>query len=277
MQLPWYSVPEGRTAFPSRATPRRRRRRNLRAPNVAVALPTREVTEESAEEEKVAALAQPVTIAPAAEEAESEASTIAAPSEPETPATSQAPSESDFTNVSTPATPAQATPMSPKPISTHAQQHTRRDTRSAIAIPSIPGLAKAKIASPPSTAQRDAPALIEEETKPQGQEEPAKLGEEQASAEQTTPKTPLPKPKPKSWADLVRRDTEAPSPSLAISNGKTAANGIQLPKTAPLAEALRQYNVNSDLQHNFLEPRGLVNTGNMCYMNSVRDDYLQDD
>lgn len=84
--------------------------------------------------------------------------------------------------------------------------------------------------------------------------------------EQTKPTTP-PKPAPpKSWADLVR-SKQAANASSAKVNG-TATNGV--PKSASLTDALRQYDVQNDVDHSFLEPRGLVNTGNMCYMNSVR-------
>lgn len=256
IQLPWYSVPEGRTAFPARATPRRRRRRNLRAPNDAVALPKRESTEEQKSP------VQPDSQAPSAEDAASEASTIAAPSEPETPATSQAPSESDFTNVSTPATPAHAPSSSPKPTPTQ-QPHTRRDTRNAIAVPNISGLPKHKEASPTVTTNA--------ETSVKGGEEGTSKSETQAatSAEEGTPKTPPPKPAPKSWADLVRRNAKTQT-AVTPTNGEVVANGgIQLPKSASLADALKQYNVQNTTDINYLEPRGLVNTGNMCYMNSV--------
>ena len=53
------------------------------------------------------------------------------------------------------------------------------------------------------------------------------------------------------------------------TNGAVVSNGTQPPRAASLAEALRQYNVEGETPLSFLEPRGLVNTGNMCYMNSV--------
>ncbi|XP_044717095.1 ubiquitin carboxyl-terminal hydrolase domain-containing protein [Hirsutella rhossiliensis] len=54
-------------------------------------------------------------------------------------------------------------------------------------------------------------------------------------------------------------NTTAAAPSSAFS--KTNANS--------LAEAIREYQVGSVDKISFLEPRGLINTGNMCYMNSV--------
>lgn len=260
-KLPWYSVPEGRAAFPARANQRRRRRRNIRAQNDAVALPALE----SAEEE-VAATADSQN-----EEPSSEASTIAAPSEQETPATSQAPSESDFTTASTPATPAQAPASSPKPTPTQ-QTHIRRDTRTAIAVPSIPGLyrPKWKEATSPAPAGKDIAEKQQQVTANAAEQQQSATEESAAPASDGTLKTPPPKPAPapKSWADLVKRNTKTQAPA-AKGNGEVTANGFQLPKNASFADALKQYRVQNGGSLDFLEPRGLVNTGNMCYMNSV--------
>ena len=202
-------------------------------------------------------------------EQQSEASTIAAPSEPETPATSQAPSESDYTNVSTPATPAPAPVPSPKPTPTQQAPHARRDTRTAIAIPSIPGLAKPKGVSPPSTSHKEVQSQAGEEITPKTEEQITSAEEKTAPVEETV-KTPEAKPAPKSWADLVKRNApKAAAHTPGLQKSEVMTNGIPLPKSAPLADALRQYSVNSGALLNFLEPRGLVNTGNMCYMNSV--------
>lgn len=47
-------------------------------------------------------------------------------------------------------------------------------------------------------------------------------------------------------------------------------NGFQQPKPGSLLEVLRSYDTElGSSRVAFLEPRGLVNTGNMCYMNSV--------
>ncbi|KAF7186610.1 putative ubiquitin carboxyl-terminal hydrolase 3 [Pseudocercospora fuligena] len=268
--LPWYSVPESRTAFPTRATPRRRRRRNIRPQNDSVALPALESSEDKAPAQKDEASAQADSQTLSNEGPASEASTIAAPSEPETPATSQAPSESEFTTASTPATPAQAPTASPKPTPTQ-QAHTRRDTRTAIAVPSIPGLSKPKEAAPPTTSSKDVSEKAAEDTTPKAEAQQATSGnEEAASAAEEDPKTPPPKPAPapKSWADLVKRNTKTQAPAAKV-NGEVITNGFQLPKTASLAEALKQYRVQGGGALNFLEPRGLVNTGNMCYMNSI--------
>jgi len=254
-KLPWYSIPEGETAFPHRDMARKRRRQNLRKTTEGVALPSREDNVESTHEREQAVAA--------ADDILSENSTIAAPSEPETPATSQAPSESEFSHVSTPATPAQATMESPiKATPTQPQTHVRRDTRTAIAVPIIASLPKPK-ASPPVA---DKPhALPQKEVVVALTQEAAQTEENTQTEDPAGSKTPPPKQTPKSWADLVRANA-TPAPA---TNGAILTNGAALPKNASLSEALRQYRVNSDTKLSFLEPRGLVNTGNMCYMNSV--------
>ena len=81
------------------------------------------------------------------------------------------------------------------------------------------------------------------------------------------------KPAPKSWADLVRSKVPPPTAESRLGDNvpSTHTNGAGK-KPASLAEALSSYNVKGmkdSSKISFLEPRGLVNTGNMCYMNSV--------
>ena len=103
--------------------------------------------------------------------------------------------------------------------------------------------------------------------------------ESEASAKSIeTVDSPLAKAAPKSWADLVRtvgqntpvRTTQAATDSTAQTNGFATT------KAGSLADALSSYSVkenNENAKLAFLEPRGLVNTGNMCYMNSVSPTY----
>lgn len=250
--LPWYSVPGA--DFPPRARRRRRRRQNLQEAD-AVFIPPRVTAEEDIHEQTP-------------EEVASETSTIAAPSEPETPATSQATSESDFSPVSTPVTPAQVAVSSPKATPTQPQ-HARKDTRTAIAVPNIPSFQKPK-PSPPAADKPEAKSPQAEEATPAPEEQKSVAAEENEAAEETpSPVSPPPKPAPKSWADLVRRNIATTS-STGLQNGGVMTNGPGLPKSASLADALKQYSTQIDARLSFLEPRGLVNTGNMCYMNSVR-------
>jgi ubiquitin carboxyl-terminal hydrolase 10 len=257
-KLPWFSADGGVATFPKRATDRRRTRPNLDdidTVTLPAMLPARDAVEEEVSDEQLDAPT-------------SEVSTIAAPSEQETPATSQAPSESDYTQPSPP-TPAQATVTSPKVTPKQSQgQHARRDTRTAIAVPNIPGLARARPS--PTSAER-----LQESATPRSEKSAAATTDEQKSekaetgsavSEEAAPILP-PKDPPKSWADLVRRNV--PAAASGVPNGGAVVNGAALPKSASLADALKQYGVQTDARLSFLEPRGLVNTGNMCYMNSV--------
>ena len=93
------------------------------------------------------------------------------------------------------------------------------------------------------------------------------------SAEATS--SPPIKVAPKSWADLVRTMGQNNTATTPIVTNDSAAqtNAYVAPKTGSLADALSSYSVkdnNENAKIAFLEPRGLVNTGNMCYMNSVR-------
>ncbi|KAI9656985.1 MAG: Ubiquitin carboxyl-terminal hydrolase 10 [Alyxoria varia] len=76
---------------------------------------------------------------------------------------------------------------------------------------------------------------------------------------------------PKSWAELLR--SKGPpsngAPTVATTSAALNSGAIQAPKNRSLSEALRGYDVEITGKVSFLEPRGLVNTGNMCYMNSI--------
>jgi ubiquitin carboxyl-terminal hydrolase 10 len=265
LQLPWYSPDASPSAFPPRANARRKRQ-NLTKSNDTVALPSlSNASNEVQQSEASPELATSVN----AEEPVSEASTVAATSARETPATSQAPSESDFPQVSTPTTPAPATAAtsSPKTPNASAQQHTRKDTRTAIAVPNVGALPKAKAITPSTEKQTQQPSAVSGDAA-LAQAETAAVDGTAEPAPAEAPRSP-PKPvAPKSWADLVRTK-EAKTASAAQANGAKIQNSAQsVPKSAPLAEALRQHTVTDDIL-SFLEPRGLVNPGNMCYMNSV--------
>ena len=87
--------------------------------------------------------------------------------------------------------------------------------------------------------------------------------------------TSLPKTTPpKSWADLVRTKGTSNSSAKGQVVGESAphTNGHAPAKARSLADALSSYTVTDSRESAkiaFLEPRGLVNTGNMCYMNAV--------
>ncbi|RMZ92203.1 hypothetical protein DV736_g582, partial [Chaetothyriales sp. CBS 134916] len=90
----------------------------------------------------------------------------------------------------------------------------------------------------------------------------------QDPVEAPIPAAALP-PKPTSWANLFRPPPAAASTTapLTVSN----VNGVATARGETLTEVLNDMHVPNDGPRRlcFLQPRGLVNTGNMCYMNSV--------
>jgi ubiquitin carboxyl-terminal hydrolase 10 len=265
--VPWLSVPE--SLFPSRAPHRRRKGRPLPSSALSVELPAKEIqrTEtlpsdhvESQSEAKLAGVPAPP------------------PSEPQTPITSHAPSEADSTH---PTTPSSATP--PQPIlrtSTQPQPHAKSAHPTAPLVPVVPIL-------PPSP---HTPRHLPRESgrpiplTPKSSATPSACGDSVTEASQDgvagltagpsaphgtdEPATSVSPPRvvPKSWADLVRSKA---NPRSAPS---TEAAGLTISKNESLVDVLN--NLGPDVNQYgekiaFLEPRGLVNTGNMCYMNSV--------
>ena len=89
--------------------------------------------------------------------------------------------------------------------------------------------------------------------------------------------SPSIKAPPKSWADLVRTMGPPPThgdPQLNQLGSQSTAqiSGLAPARAGSLADTLSSYRVkenNNNTKSVFLEPRGLINTGNMCYMNSV--------
>lgn len=80
-----------------------------------------------------------------------------------------------------------------------------------------------------------------------------------------------PKAAPKSWADLVRRNTVISAQHTNPLTSKTSSS-VVFTKSPSFVDVLASFNVASDdsaAKIAFLKPRGLVNTSNMCYMNSV--------
>ena len=210
------------------------------------------------------AVALPSRNAPSASEptadTQSEVSTVAAPSQlpsaQETPATSQAPSEADVNT----ATPSAAVEVS-KPATPQSQ--AKKDTRPAVPIvPAVPAARPKTEAAPAAISgdEQSAPAADSATSQPEGNAEP----------QPAEPVTPAPKAAPKSWADLMRsKNSAAAAASAAAVNGASPTNGATPSRASTLAGALKQFNVDDNDKIAFLEPRGLVNTGNMCYMNSV--------
>jgi len=197
--------------------------------------------------------------------------------------TSYAPLESGSTQPTTP-----SSPVTPAPSRQQPTRTTKTINRASIAIiPVVPAIPNIPLASrPPNRASVSAASdakrteqrsLSNADHLTNAVETPGLADVEDASttSEPTATSTSPPaKAAPKSWADLVKTMAQATviSATKAPDNAYTQANGFGNSKNGSLADALSSFSVNDgseDSRISFLEPRGLVNTGNMCYMNSV--------
>lgn len=164
------------------------------------------------------------------------------------------------------------------------------------ALPVVPALPKATVKSnkPASLAtepsnKADAKANVPPEASAVAAAPSTEATANDSEAKEAGTQQPVPAPapapvkqKPTSWAALLQaRNTAVSSPqgaAQADSNG-TAAGGADASPNGPsnfarptkssLGEALQAYRVGKPEKISFLEPRGLINNGNMCYMNSV--------
>lgn len=156
-----------------------------------------------------------------------------------------------------------------------------------VALPAIPALPKHL--PKPSQAERPAVATVKEAADAgQSERERTELNAVDAAADSQNENAleeakPAPRVAPSSWANLfAKRAAAANVPSSNGSstdktgvNGNEGSSGTRESQSSPksnadhVAEAIRAYQVGSLDKVSFIEPRGLINTGNMCYMNSV--------
>ncbi|KAI9788765.1 MAG: hypothetical protein M1816_006546 [Peltula sp. TS41687] len=267
LELPWYSTPN--EPFP----PKARRRRKPRAPQHA-----------SSPLELPQARAF-TTQATDGSQSVSHPTTTLASSETETPSTSQPPSEIDSTHPTTPSSvlPVQSAPK--PPTSGHITQPSRPIVPAIPLTPAIPFFPPSapnlsRVRSGTSTSTVSKSESTQTQTTPT---QPAKPDNQTPSVDSNIPPaSPEAKPDdppatvkapPKSWAELVRSGVPKGKvgTSAASINGASHVNGVGNGSPGSLADALTTFSVEHELatgRVSFLEPRGLVNTGNMCYMNS---------
>jgi ubiquitin carboxyl-terminal hydrolase 10 len=187
-----------------------------------------------------------------------------------TPIASDAPSEDTSTQPTTPAS------SVPTPSAKSQQTPTQPKARpvSGTVIPALPQSPIAvrrghrdSVVSTQSKASEE-PVSASQTTEPTTAE-----GDDAASSGETAsaPAPAAPKPKPSSWASLLR-PAQSASAAPSVVSGSSSVNGGLTGRGEALADALNNMNVSSDVptKISFIQPRGLVNTGNMCYMNSVR-------
>lgn len=195
----------------------------------------------------------------------------------ETPSTQDQPSEPAVS--SAPTTPSSAQP----PKVSAATPNTPAGVKPAVpAVPVVPALPKA---SSKETKPSVAPAKTQAAVTPA--EQPAEAAKPAGENVNGSAEAAQPAPawtKPKLWAGLFAKSgssAASTSAAAAAAHGQTNGNVAEGSTTVPgpggfakanansLAQAVQAYRPGTSDRLAFLEPRGLVNTGNMCYMNSV--------
>ncbi|KAF2010712.1 cysteine proteinase [Aaosphaeria arxii CBS 175.79] len=259
-KLPWLSVPD--EPFPPRSARRRRKRRTpVSADGDSTAFPSRDDAAVKTETEAEVDAQQ----SPTARARESDSSTIAATPDVDTPTTSQAPSEVELEYAQTLSA---SSPKSTQPTKAPISSHTR--TATIPAIPLVP-IKSAKAPSVGSTTQKSAKSVVVDKEGLKKTEEVAATPAAESNISDETPKaSPPPKQPVSSWAALLRSKASAAAGQTPVPpHGVIAANGAPASKGNTLSDVLASFSVKNDKKISFLEPRGLVNSGNLCYMNSI--------
>ncbi|KAK7431771.1 hypothetical protein QQZ08_001711 [Neonectria magnoliae] len=285
--LPWLSRPE--LGFPVRTAKSRRRRKPLNADSQAVSLPIEqhEAAAEQMEHNVVPkpisrdspASTQPSTVSDVQSDPASTPRQSAGEAVPSTPTTPSSLQQRSRTNTANSATPTAA---------------GKTATRGAHPVPAVPTLPKSTARDPkPSRAEKPVNGTAAIETVAQDStsaDVAAVPAEDESGAPDSATSAPV-KAAPTSWANLFAKTSAATAAAAGTaepngsSSGVAAANGhdadgvvdgtngsganFSKVNASSAAEAIRAYHVGSSDKISFLEPRGLINTGNMCYMNSV--------
>lgn len=150
------------------------------------------------------------------------------------------------------------------PSPTIKSQTLKRDTKPTIPIvPAAPNTPK-----PARREAKDTSSVGSETPKSTTATTEAETASTPASDKAVKPASPA-RSAPKSWADLVRSKNAA---RPAGTSSFPDSNAFAVQKSESLADVLGSLGEDVTQYSDkvaFLEPRGLVNTGNMCYMNSV--------
>ena len=150
----------------------------------------------------------------------------------------------------------------PGDISTIIKEHRRADTKTHHPIiPALPHIPAAR-SKPPTSQDVDSHTLHDHANGDNSGDPPVESTPEDSQ--------PLVSPKvaPKSCSDLVRTNSSLAAIN-SLANGVTSEDLSDTKRAGSVGEVLMNFDVRDSHKVPFLEPRGLVNTGNMCYMNSV--------
>lgn len=294
--LPWLSRPD--IPFPTKSARSRRKRRiqnpdaeNVELPSIqAKGVESGAVSHEEALGGDASLLSTPTLKSSTATVPASTDSEL--PAQPEAGPTKDEPLETPQSTLSATPQPVQVA----QPAAATSAKHAK--TASLAAIPAVPIVPVKPKAGPKETNSSSVETKLVEEKQPTQQVaaegKPAQATETSPEASQAEAKVePAPvavKAGPKLWTGLFSRAASAASPSTGATGAASAGTGVttsSIPdntasgngglgvgsftksNTSSLAEALRSYRVGGSQKISFLEPRGLINPGNMCYMNSV--------
>ncbi|KAL8873013.1 MAG: hypothetical protein Q9174_001461 [Haloplaca sp. 1 TL-2023] len=266
-KLPW-DFPED--SYAPRAHRRRRKPPLAQSSSAPVELPPLNIVSPNSEKVATESVSEP-------QKALQNEDLVPAPPALETPLSSHAPSDTDSTQPTTPS-PA-ATPVLPRRQNAAAPEQGHKPQLSIPIVPAIPKMSMpsrpaehALLSATSDTVGPDPPSNDEHLT--HAVETAVHADQDNTSNDSDQIPTPTSSPvkvAPKSWADLVRTKPSNVSAGTKVSEASLPGpNGYQHSKPASLVEALQTYDSNIENSRiAFIEPRGLVNTGNMCYMNSV--------
>ena len=274
LQLPWISSDD--QSFPKRAARRKRKiARSLLATEPIVFPREQPADVPTAPDEHPHTMQEAMSIT----QDDLPQDSISTPTQSATPLASEAPSDAPSDAGSTqPTTPSSAVAsFDEKTQRTPTQPKAHRATKSV--VPAVPILPQNSNAA--KRPHRD--SLVSTTSKTSGlsvavaehrdSATPASPMAEVAASDLTSaPEAPVVSAAapPKSWADLVRTKAAASAQNQATVQ---LPNGAGSGKTETLSDVLNDMSITEHepvAKITFLEPRGLVNTGNMCYMNSVR-------
>ncbi|KAL3469769.1 hypothetical protein BJX99DRAFT_264856 [Aspergillus californicus] len=249
--LPWLSVPN--SSFPARAPRRPRNSQMLQASLLSVELPAKDLQRTR------------VSGKPADPKPQQIAQT---PSEPQTPTLSAAPSIADSTQPTTPSSTVHSS--TPRPQSQPKGAKATIPVVPVVPVIPAPSTPRQEIKDNTGRSSETSKSTTADKTGGAPSEAAAAQGSNEPVESEQEPAKPAPVA-PKSWADLVRNKNLARG---AVSSGSTSelVNGVVKHQSQSVADVI--LNLGDDVSQYsdkvaFLEPRGLVNTGNMCYMNSV--------
>ena len=204
-------------------------------------------------------------------------STMPTPVQTPTTQTSEAPSETGSTDLTTPSPAITPQAVKSQPTATPQPRHIKTVVPVVPAVPILPLSPKASRHS-----HRDSMSVVSSSSNTQLESSSEQIRRSSTTSMPTTSdvspvvsaETSKPVSPPallKSWADLVRSKAP-PKPSNNTAAVSQIANGLSPARNETLSDVHNTMDVTATdnaAKIAFLKPRGLVNTGNMCYMNSV--------